>query len=200
MELVIRLHRSLCDAGRRYRIGFVPEPVCWTEAPSSLAVLRRQRVRWQRGLIDCLSRHRGMLFNPRYGAVGLLALPYALTFELLGPLVELFGFLVVPLAWALGALAPGVAGAFFAVAVVYAVLISIVAVLLDDLAFRRYRGVRQILAMASAAVVEAVALRPLVSLWRVTAFKHHLQRDLSWGAMERAGIGAAAQSAGPRGR
>ena len=198
MELVIRLHRSLCERGRRYRIGFVPEPVCWTEAPSTLAVLRRQRVRWQRGLIDCLSRHRVMLFQPRYRSAGLLAMPYALLFEMLGPVVELFGFLVVPLAWALGVLNREVVEAFFAAAVLYAVLISVVAVLLDDLAFRRYRGTGQLLSLASAAVVEAVALRPLVSFWRVTAFKHHLERDLSWGAMERTGF-ATAPPSGPGG-
>ena len=197
MELVIRLHRTLCESGRRYRIGFVPEPVCWTEAPVSLAVLRRQRVRWQRGLIDCLSRHRRMLFNPRYGAVGMLAMPYALLFEMLGPVVELFGFLVVPLSYALGVLNLEVVEAFFAAAVLYAVLLSIVAVLLDDLAFRRYRGAGQLLSLASAAIVEAVALRPLCSWWRVSAFKHHFRRDLSWGHMERTGIAAAAPPSRP---
>jgi cellulose synthase/poly-beta-1,6-N-acetylglucosamine synthase-like glycosyltransferase len=188
MELVIRLHRKLCESGRRYRIGFVPEPVCWTEAPVSLAVLRRQRVRWQRGLIDCLSRHRVMLFDPRYGVVGLLAMPYMLLFEMLGPVVELFGFAIVPLSWALGVLNAQVVHAFFAAAVLYAVSVSVVAVLLDDLTFRRYRGTTQLLSLVSAAIVEAVALRPLCSAWRISAFKHHLRRDLTWGHMERTGF------------
>jgi len=188
MELVVRLHRSLRESKRRYRIGFVPEPVCWTEAPVSLSVLRRQRVRWQRGLIDSLSRHRVMLGNPRYGAVGLLAMPYFLVFEMLGPVVEMLGFVVVPLSWALGILALPVMHAFFAAAVLYAVFLSVLAVLLDDLAFRRYRGAGQLLSLASAALVEAVALRPLCSWWRIAAFKHHFQRDLSWGRMERTGL------------
>jgi cellulose synthase/poly-beta-1,6-N-acetylglucosamine synthase-like glycosyltransferase len=194
MELVIRLHRRLTESGRRYRIGFVPEPVCWTEAPASLSVLRRQRVRWQRGLLDCLSRHRAMLFNPRYGVAGLIAMPYALLFEALGPVVELFGFVVVPLSWALGVMQVEVVRAFFAAAILYSVVISVVAVLLDDLTFRRYRGASQLLSLASAGVVEAVALRPLCSWWRVSAFKHHLQRDLSWGRMERAGFARAAET------
>ena len=191
MELVVRLHRTLRESKRPYRVGFVPEPVCWTEAPVSLAVLRRQRVRWQRGLIDSLSRHRVMLFNPRYGVVGLLAMPYALLFEMLGPVVELFGFLVVPLSYALGVLDLAVVHAFFAAAVLYAGVLSIVAVLLDDLAFRRYRRTRELLSLASAALVEAVALRPLCSWWRVSAFPHHFRRDLSWGRMERTGFATA---------
>jgi cellulose synthase/poly-beta-1,6-N-acetylglucosamine synthase-like glycosyltransferase len=194
MELVVRLHRSLRDNKRPYRIGFVPEPVCWTEAPTSLSVLRRRRIRWQRGLIDSLSRHREMLCNPRYGSVGLLAMPYFLLFELLGPLVELVGYVVVPLSYALGILEVAVMHAFFAAAVLYAVFVSVVAVLLDDLAFRRYRGVGQLLSLASAALVEAVALRPLCSWWRIAAFWHHFRRDLSWGQMEHQGLSAVASN------
>ncbi len=190
MELVVRLHRTLRESGRRYRIGFVPEPVCWTEAPASLAVLKRQRTRWQRGLIDTLSRHRRMLFNPRYGAVGTLAMPYFLFFEMLGPVVELSGYVVVPLSFALGILDLSVLPAFFAAAVLYAAVVSVVAVALDDLAFRRYRGIGQLLSMTSAAFVEAVAFRPLCAWWRSLAFAAHARRDLSWGRMEREGLSA----------
>jgi hypothetical protein len=98
----------------------------------------------------------------------------------------------VPLSYALGILDLAVMHAFFAAAILYGVFISVLAVLLDDLAFRRYRGTGQLLSLASAALVEAVALRPLCSYWRVAAFQHHFRRDLSWGRMERAGIAAAA--------
>jgi hypothetical protein len=82
--------------------------------------------------------------------------------------------------------------AFFSAAILYAVFLSVLAVLLDDLAFRRYRGAWQLLSLASAALVEAVALRPLCSAWRVTGFYHHFRRDLSWGRMERTGLVAPA--------
>jgi len=185
----MRMHRTLRDQGRRYRIGFVPEPVCWTEAPSSLAVLRRQRTRWQRGLIDSLQRHKAMFGEPRYGVIGLLAMPYFLLFEMLGPAVELLGFIVVPVSYALGILDLAFLRAFFATAVLYSVVVSIVAVLLDDIAFRRYRGAAELLALTSAAIVEAVTLRPLTAAWRVGAFWKHFRRDFSWGQMEREGLG-----------
>jgi len=54
MELVVRLHRRLREAGTPYRIAFVPDPVAWTECPETLAVLGRQRDRWQRGLLESL--------------------------------------------------------------------------------------------------------------------------------------------------
>ncbi len=196
MELVVRLHRSLRESGRRYKIGFVPEPVCWTEAPESLAVLRRQRMRWQRGLIDSLGRHRRMFGNPRYGIVGVVVMPCFAAFEMFGPVVEMIGYVVVPASYAIGLLDVAILKAFFASAVLYSVVISVVSVLLDDLAFRRYRNLGQLLSLASAAVVEAVAFRPLSSFWRVGAFWQHFRRDLSWGHMERRGLGGAPGSGG----
>ena len=75
MELVVRLHRLHRLARKPYRIVFVPDPICWTEAPESLTVLRSQRSRWQRGLLESLTLNRRLLFHPRGGAPGWLAFP-----------------------------------------------------------------------------------------------------------------------------
>src|SRR6185437_15998418 len=77
--------------GLPYRIEFVADPVCWTEVPEDLGSLSRQRRRWHRGLGQTLWRHRRAVGNPRYGAFGLLALPYFVLFEFLGPVVETLG-------------------------------------------------------------------------------------------------------------
>ena len=84
------------------RIEFVPDPVCWTEAPESARVLSRQRRRWQRGLAETLWRHKAMFGRPRYGAMGLIALPYFVLFELVGPVIQTISFVVLPLAYLLG--------------------------------------------------------------------------------------------------
>jgi cellulose synthase/poly-beta-1,6-N-acetylglucosamine synthase-like glycosyltransferase len=76
--------------------------VCWTEAPEQLATLGRQRRRWQRGLWEGIRRHARMVGNPRYGAVGLVAMPYFLLFEFLSPLVALGGLVVTVVLWLLG--------------------------------------------------------------------------------------------------
>ena len=81
LELTVRLHRHMRDQRRPYRITFAPDPVCWTEAPSDMATLGSQRRRWHRGLWECLWRHRSMMLRRRYGAPGMLALPYFLVFE-----------------------------------------------------------------------------------------------------------------------
>ncbi|MEK7295324.1 MAG: glycosyltransferase family 2 protein, partial [Actinomycetota bacterium] len=74
-EIVMRIHRYMIDNHRDYRVQFVAEPVSWTEVPITAKVLRSQRKRWHRGLWETLWKYRGMLFNPRYGKVGLMAIP-----------------------------------------------------------------------------------------------------------------------------
>ena len=191
MELVVRMHRYRLDRRQPYRIGFVPDPVCWTEVPVSFRVLRRQRTRWQRGLIDTLVRHRGMIGRPRYGSVGMVSLPGFVIFEMLSPLVELSGYILLPVMWALGLLNPAGAWMFFVLAIMYMVLVSALAVLLEDIAFRRYPSVLDLGRLLVGAVLENFGFRQLTVWWRVRAFWEYLQGDLSWGAMERKGVGAA---------
>ena len=88
MELVVRMHRHLIEKQRPYRIQFVPDPVCWTEAPEKLSVLRSQRVRWQVGLAESLMMNMPLLFNRKGGVVSWVAFPFFLVFECLGPLLE----------------------------------------------------------------------------------------------------------------
>jgi cellulose synthase/poly-beta-1,6-N-acetylglucosamine synthase-like glycosyltransferase len=101
-ELCVRLHRTAREQQRRYRLEFVPDPVCWTEVPERLRQLGGQRNRWHRGLIDTLWRHRRMIGNPRYGVVGMLSLPFFVAFEFLGAFVETLGYVTVVVSLALG--------------------------------------------------------------------------------------------------
>ena len=191
MELVVRMHRKRREKHQPYRIGFVPDPICWTEVPVTFRVLRRQRTRWQRGLIDTLIRHRAMIGRPKYGMVGMVALPGFVLFEMLSPIVELSGYLLLPVLWALGLLSPSGAFVFFVLAIMYTVLVSALAVLLEDIAFRRYASVRDLGRLLIGAVLENFGFRQLTVWWRVRAFWEYFRGDLSWGAMERRGVRAA---------
>jgi cellulose synthase/poly-beta-1,6-N-acetylglucosamine synthase-like glycosyltransferase len=196
-ELVMRIHRHLRERGEDYRIAFVPDPVCWTEAPETLRTLSRQRRRWQRGLAQGLWRHRVMLANPRYGPVGLAAFPYFALFELLGPLIELLGYLALPVAVALGLLDPAFLLAFLALAVGVGVLLSVAALALEEFSFRRHPRDRDVARMIAYAIAENVGYRQLVTLWRVVAFWDLIRRREAWGAMQRRGLGYSGTSGGP---
>jgi cellulose synthase/poly-beta-1,6-N-acetylglucosamine synthase-like glycosyltransferase len=166
MELVVRLHRIYRERGAHYRIVFLPDPVCWTEAPDTVAMLKGQRNRWQRGTLQTLGFHRRMLFNPRYGSVGLVGLPYYLLFEGLGPILELAGYVLTMVGVVLGLIDIVFAQLLFLAAVVYGTLISLLAVVLEELAFRRYPRVLDLIKLAAYGIVENFGYRQLTTWWR----------------------------------
>ena len=188
MEIVTRLHRRWRDTKRPYRIVFQPDPVCWTEAPETRQALAGQRNRWQRGTCQVLSYHIGMMLNPRYGSVGLFALPYFLVFEAIGPLIEVSGYVVTAIALAFGALDVVFAELLFLAAVVFGALISLTSVLLEEMSFRRYPKVRHLLLLAMLGVVENFGYRQLTMLWRLRGTIDFLRRKQGWGEMTRKGF------------
>jgi cellulose synthase/poly-beta-1,6-N-acetylglucosamine synthase-like glycosyltransferase len=188
MELVVRLHRHCSDAGIPYRIQFVPDPVAWTECPESLSVLGRQRDRWQRGLFQALVRHRVMLLNPRYGRAGLLAYPYFFFLEMLGPLIEALGYVTFAATVAAGRADQLYVGAFVAVAVLLGVALSVWAVALEELSFRRYPRAGDLLKLFALAVFENVGYRQLNVWWRVKGTISAVRGVESWGVMTRKGF------------
>ena len=190
MELVVRIHRHCRAADIPYRVTFIPDPVAWTEAPESLRVLGRQRDRWQRGLMQVLWRHRAMLLNPRYGRVGTVAFPWFWFLEGWGPLIELAGYLSFAAALLLGLWSPLYALAFFAMAFVFGAALSIAAVGLEELSFRRYERWRDLGRLLLLAAAEPFGYRQLSTWWRVKGVLTAFRGVQAWGAMERRGFEA----------
>ena len=189
MELVVRLHRHCQEKKIPYTIGFVPDPVAWTECPATLAVLGRQRDRWQRGLIETLWRHRVMLFNPRYGRVGMIAYPYFVFLEMLAPLVEVFGYATFVIALSLGRVSDVYATAFLTLAIGLGIGLSITAVALEEMGFRRYPNRKDLYRLIGLAVVENFGYRQLTTYWRLRGMYNLLRKKHTWGKMERRGFG-----------
>jgi cellulose synthase/poly-beta-1,6-N-acetylglucosamine synthase-like glycosyltransferase len=189
MELVVRLHRHFRARGIPYRIEFVADPVCWTEVPEDLRSLSRQRRRWHRGLGQTLWRHRHTTFNPRYGAFGLLAMPYFVFLEFLGPVVETFGTALTIVAFAVGELSGASFVAFLVLAFLVSILLSIAALTLEEFNFRRHQRTRDIVSLVFYTLLENLGYRQLNDLWRMIAFVDLARRKQGWGAQRRRGIG-----------
>jgi cellulose synthase/poly-beta-1,6-N-acetylglucosamine synthase-like glycosyltransferase len=188
-ELVLRLHRTLRRERRPYRIGFVTEPICWTEVPSTLPVLRRQRARWHRGLWETLWKYRGMFANPRYGIVGLIAVPYYWFFELIAPLIELFGLALMVLGFAMGLVNVPFFWLFISVAYIYAVLVTMAAMLIEELSFHKYPHWPDMFRTLGASIVENFGYRQLTAIWRLEGWWASLRgRKQVWGTMTREGF------------
>lgn len=186
MELVVRLHRLYRLAGRRYRISFVPDPICWTEAPESLRVLKSQRVRWQRGLAESLTMNRSLLFHRRAGAAGWIAFPFMAVFEFLGPVIEVAGYLFMAACFLLGLVSSQAVLVFLLVALGFGMALSLSAIVLEELSFHTYPRRRHLLALASAAIIENFGYRQLLSAWRLLGLaKWASGRKQAWGEMTR---------------
>ena len=188
IDAIVRMHGMLRKAGGPYRVVFVPDPVCWTECPETLKGLRSQRERWQRGLGETLEHNRAMIGNPRYGRIGLIALPYFLLFEYLGPLVETAGLVILPFVWALGLVHWPFFLLFLCASFVYGLCLSLASLVLEEMSFRRYREPHQLVKLVIAACLEALWLRPLNVWWRLVALLTWRGRPQSWGALPRKGF------------
>ena len=188
LDLVVRLHRYLRHHKIRYEMPFIPDPVAWTEVPESAKVLARQRERWHRGLIAAMWEYKGMLFNPRYGRVGLLAMPFYAFGEMLAPLIEVLGYVVTVIGLSAGMVNVSFALLFMLVAWGYGMLLSIWAVVLEEVSFRRYRRFGDLLRLLLFASLENFGYRQRTVWWRLKAFVTVWKRAHVWGDMTRKGF------------
>ena len=189
MELVVRINKVLYQKKKKYKIWFSPDPVCWTEVPTDLGTLSRQRRRWQKGLVDSIRFNSGMLFNARYGKLGLLGMPYYLVFELAGPIIELFGYVLIIVFLLAGVLSWKWAALFFLLSLGFGILFSVATILLEELSFDRYPRRRHLLGLLFGGLLYNFPFRQLNAIWRLQASLEYLGgfRRL-WGRMRRIGF------------
>ena len=189
MELIHKFHEHCRRSKRRYRIVFVPDPVVWTEAPETLKGLRSQRKRWHRGLLQCLVWHRRMTFRPRYGLLGMIALPYLWIFEAGGAVVETAGYVIMIGAAILGVLNMTYFVLFVLLAMVYGVGLSVTALLMDEMRHGLYKSGADIAKLLGYAVLENFGYRQLLTLWRFTAMLDWLMgKQHTWETLQRRGF------------
>lgn len=186
MELVVRLHRSLRLAGKPYRITFVPDPVCWTEAPEDWRTLKNQRIRWQRGLCESLMKNRQLLCHLKGGTPGWLAFPFMVLFEALGGVIEVLGYVVLAIGFALGMISVTTWLSLLCVAISVGILLSVSAFLLEEMSFHMYPRRSQIAYLVVAAVAENFGYRQINAVWKVIGLWRWMRGTQgNWGAMTR---------------
>jgi cellulose synthase/poly-beta-1,6-N-acetylglucosamine synthase-like glycosyltransferase len=187
-ELTLRLHRHLRERDEPYRIAFVSDPVCWTEVPEQFSTLGRQRRRWQRGLWQGLRRHLRMMLNPRYGLVGVMAMPYFLVFEFLSPLFSLAGIVVTIVLFALGQVSIPYFVAFVLVSLGLGVFLTTAALALEELTHHRYGRRRDIWRLLLYSVLENVGYHQLHDIWRTLGYVDIVRGTTAWGVQQRRGF------------
>ncbi len=188
MELIVNLQKHLYKQKSDAKVLFVPDPVCWTEVPEDFRNLSRQRTRWQVGLLQTMITHKDTLFNPQYKSMGLLAMPYFLFVELLGPTIELLGLIFVTFGLFFDLVNIPFAVLFFTFTLLFGVFLSVSAILLEEYSFRKYEKVSDLLKLLLYSILENFWYRQLNAIFKTWGFVRYFKKDTGWGVQRRKGF------------
>ncbi len=189
IDVVATLHRLMRSKKRNYRMQFTTDPICWTECPHTISMFARQRRRWQLGLVQTVMKHNDMIFNPRYGALGMTSMPFHAYIEAIGCVVEALGTILVPFSFLIGAMPLSLFLLILMLAIGYGTLLSLGSVLLEETTLRRYPGVRHLLVLIAFAVVENFGYRQMVTFFRAQGVLRYLSGLKTWETVVHKGVG-----------
>lgn len=187
LELTMRLHRVLRKRGEDYKIVSLPDPVCWTEAPSDIPSFMRQRNRWHRVLLESFSEHREMMLNPGFGLVGMLAMPYYFFFEIIGPFMEAFSYIIMIGCYVAAITDMNAFGTFLLLSVGYTTALNMAAIFIEEIHYGTYK-IHEVAWLAFAGLLDNLGYRQFTMGVRVWATFDWMGRVQSWGRIERKGF------------
>jgi cellulose synthase/poly-beta-1,6-N-acetylglucosamine synthase-like glycosyltransferase len=190
-ELVIKIHRYLRGQKRDYAMRYVPEPVCWTETPEHWKQLGRQRARWSRGALEVFFKYGDMLFNPAYGRIGTIGFAYSLIVDVLGPVSEVLGYVMIPSLFCTGVLSMDFLLAFTALTFIFGIFMSVMSLILEEMELHRVPRTRDLCALILTAVIENFGYRQISNVWRLIGWFQFLGGMKGWGEMKRKGLARA---------
>jgi len=188
MELIVRMQRYMIETKQKYLVSFIPDPLCWTEAPETFSILRKQRSRWTRGTMETLWMHRKMFFNPKYRILGLLSIPYWFIFEYMAPIIEFSGFIITFLLAVTGILS----WKFFLLLLLFvycfAVMISFFALLAEEFTYSQYRRITDINKLLVGAILEPFYFHVFTVYAALKGNWEKIRGNKGWGDMIRTGF------------
>jgi cellulose synthase/poly-beta-1,6-N-acetylglucosamine synthase-like glycosyltransferase len=188
MELVVRMRRYMVERNLPYEVAYIPDPLCWTEAPATFKILGRQRNRWTRGTIETLRMHRKMCFNPSYGVLGVVSYPYWFFFEFLAPLIEAIGFVSFLVFAFLGLMDWKFFGALLLFIYSFAAVFSAFAILMEVMTYNQYKKRSEIGSLMLTALLEPLVFHPFTVWAAVKGNIDLLRKKSAWGEMSRQGF------------
>lgn len=188
MELVVRMRRYMLENNLKYAVTYIPNPLCWTEAPESFEILLKQRSRWARGTMETLWIHRIMFLNPKYKILGLLSVPYWFIFEYLAPIVEFTGLIITLFFAFLGILSFQYFFLLFGFVYSFAVMFSILTLLTEEYTYHQYGKAKDFIRLLIAAFVEPVYFHFFTVYAALMGNWEEMRGRKTWGDMERTGF------------
>lgn len=188
MELVVRMRRYMEEKNQKYRVAFVPDPLCWTEVPEDEAVLSRQRNRWMRGTIETLQLHRKIGLNPRYGFFGMVSFSFWTIYEKLAPILELLGILYTLVLILIGDFSAVYFFALLTMIYLLSLLISVFSILYEQISYNNYKDKKDLKRLIWIILIEPFVLHPKVVFWGLRGHFDFILGKGGWGKMIRTGF------------
>jgi len=192
MEIIVRMRRHMEEINEKYRVAYIPDPLCWTEAPDNYKTFISQRNRWTRGTIETLRKHRKIGFNSKYKSLGMLSYPYWLFFERLAPVIEVIGIIYFGILIALNEVRWDYAVAFIILAYLFTVLFSVVAIFSEELTYHQYKKKGTGFKLLQISVLEPFVLHPFILYAAIRGnIDYYFNKKKRWGEMTRKGMAKA---------
>ena len=188
MELIVRLRRYMMEQKIPHKVGFVPDPLCWTEVPESSDILSRQRNRWMRGTIETLLLHRPIRFRKKYGVLGSISYPFWSIFEKSGPIVELLGIIYTVILLFIGDFSALYFVALLLLMYLLSLLVSVFSVLYEQIAFNNYKNRKDLRKLLWVILSEPFTVHPRVVWWGIKGHIDFIRGKGGWGTMIRTGF------------
>jgi poly-beta-1,6-N-acetyl-D-glucosamine synthase len=185
---VIRMRRMMEERKKPYRVVYLPDPLCWTEAPSTLKILSKQRNRWTRGTAETLWLHKKLIFNPYYRMLGMVSMPFWFLFEWMAPIVETVAFIYLIIMTFLGNLNVELFITLFLLIYSFAFLYSTGALLFEELSFHQYKRKRDVFLLLLTALAEPIFVHPLTVYYAIRGNLDLMTGIKNWGEMKRTGF------------
>lgn len=187
-DLILSMHRYMMENNRPYQVTFLSEPVCWTQVPEKITDLSKQRVRWQQGALEGFFNNTDMLFRPKYGRIGCLALPISLVIDLIVPITELIGYILLPVLFYLEIIPSVTLFLYIAVFMVFGTFLSIIALILEELTSDKIADSKSIIKLVLIAIIENFGFRQLNGYWRLKGWYYFLRSKNEWNKLERSNV------------
>jgi len=189
MEIVVRIRRYMVEQKQPYKVIYIPDPLVWTEVPSTSKTLGRQRNRWTRGTLETLITHRKLFLNPKYGKFGMLGYSYWFIFEWMAPILEFLGYIYFTFLLVTNSINWPFFLLLLTFVYTFAVMLSTWAVLFEEKTFHKYKTRKEVLYLLATALLEPLFYHPRTVWWAIRGNIDYLRGIRKWGQIEREGFG-----------
>lgn len=185
MELVVKLHVFCRSNLHPYKIKYASDAICWSQAPSNLKDLSKQRRRWYLGLFQSMTKHHQLFLNPRYGVISFVSYLYFLIYELFSPFIELGGILFTIIFYITKLVNVKYMIYFYFIYSLFGALLSVVSFLARIYVNNTKISFWDIIKVLVLCLIEISVLRLYLSIVRMFSLIGYKKKKNQWGSIKR---------------